>query len=135
VAISCCIYGSLALLALYPLRHVGARYLVGIGLALSLAGGTLGIANAMGLGAAVPAAALQEGGATARAAHTTPTAAQEQAIDAAVALRDRGTAGDTQGGDGRSSGYLASEPDNAKGEADFVALVFRTGWVFEILAS
>ena len=30
-------------------------------------------------------------------------------------------------------GYLASEPDNAKGEADFVALVFRTGWVFEVL--
>jgi hypothetical protein len=30
-------------------------------------------------------------------------------------------------------GYLASEPDNAKGEADFIALVFRTGWVFEVL--
>ena len=30
-------------------------------------------------------------------------------------------------------GYLASEPDNPKGEADFVALVFRTGWVFEVL--
>src|ERR1700693_5189057 len=30
-------------------------------------------------------------------------------------------------------GYLASEPDNAKGEADFVGLVFRTGWVFEVL--
>ena len=30
-------------------------------------------------------------------------------------------------------GYLASEPDNAKGEADFGALVFRTGWVFEVL--
>src|SRR3984893_8025793 len=30
-------------------------------------------------------------------------------------------------------GYLASEPDNAKGESDFVALVFRTGWVFEVL--
>ena len=31
-------YGSLALLALYPLRDIGARYLIGIGLALSLAG-------------------------------------------------------------------------------------------------
>src|ERR1700722_7540736 len=30
-------------------------------------------------------------------------------------------------------GYLASEPENAKGEADFVALVFRRGWIFEIL--
>jgi uncharacterized protein len=100
-------YGSLALLALYPLRHVGARFLVGIGLALSLAGGTLGIANAMDLGAALPAAALQEGAAMARASHTTPTAAQEQAIDAAGRFADRGTAGDTQGGDGRSSGLLS----------------------------
>src|SRR5260370_31966724 len=44
-------YERLALRALYPLRDVGARYLIGIGLALSLAGGTLGIANAMDLGA------------------------------------------------------------------------------------
>src|SRR5258708_3644411 len=30
-------------------------------------------------------------------------------------------------------GYLISEPENAKGEADFVSLVFRSGWCFEIL--
>ena len=126
-------YGSLALLALYPLRDVGARYLIGIGLALSLAGGTLGIANAMDLGAALPAAALQEGAATARASHTAPTAAQERAIDAAVALRTEELQAIPKAVTAGRRGYLASEPDNAKGEADFVVLVFRTGWVFEVL--
>ena len=126
-------YGSLALLALYPLRDIGARYLIGIGLALSLAGGTLGIANAMDLGAALPAAALQEAAATAHASHTAPTEAQEQAIHAAVALRTEELQAIPKAVTAGRRGYLASEPDNAKGEVDFVALVFRTGWVFEVL--
>ncbi|HYZ73217.1 MAG TPA: DUF418 domain-containing protein, partial [Chthoniobacterales bacterium] len=126
-------YGSLALLALYPLRDIGARYLIGIGLALSLAGGTLGIANAMDLRAALPAAALQEAAAAARASHTAPTAAQEQAVEAAVALRTQELQAIPKAVTAGRQGYLASEPDNAKEEADFVALVFRTGWVFEVL--
>src|ERR1700750_2868715 len=50
-------YGGIALLFLYPIRRVTARWLVSIGLLLSLAGGTLGIANAMGVITALPAAA------------------------------------------------------------------------------
>jgi hypothetical protein len=75
----------------------------------------------VGLGSALPAAALQEGAATARASHTTPTAAQEQAIDAAVALRTEELQAIPKAVTAGRRGYLASEPDNANGEADFVA--------------
>lgn len=126
-------YGSLALLALYPLRHAGAKYLIPIGLAISLVGGTLGIANAMNLRAFLPNAALQQGAASAEGSHTVPTIAQQQAVDAAVALRKRELQALPQSVEAGRRGYIATEKDNAKGEADFVALVFLSGWVFEIL--
>jgi len=125
-------YGSLALLLLYPLRRVAAPKLVGIGLALSLAGGTLGIANAMGVVTALPAAALQESALTAQKEHRPLTLQQQKAIEATAATRQeelRELSKEIEVGRG---GYLKSEPENAKGEADFVALVFRSGWVFEI---
>jgi uncharacterized protein len=126
-------YGSLALLALYPLRHVGEKYLIPIGLAISLVGGTLGIANAMNLRVFLPNAALQQGAASAQGSHTVPTTAQQQAVDAAAALRKRELQALPQSVEAGRRGYIATEKDNAKGEADFVALVFRSGWVFEIL--
>jgi uncharacterized protein len=126
-------YGSLALLFLYPLRRIAAPRLVGIGLALSLAGGTVGIANAMGVVTALPAAVLQEGALAAREEHRPLTPQQQKAVEAAVATRqDELHELSKEVVIGRS-GYLKSESENARGEADFVALVFRTGWVFEIV--
>jgi len=126
-------YGSLALLALYPLRHVGAKYLIPIGIAISLVGGTLGIASAMNLGPSLRDAALQQGAAAAQASHTIPATAQRQAVDAAIALRKREIQALPESVEAGRRGYIATEKDNAKGEADFVVLVFRSGWVFEIL--
>ncbi len=79
--------GSFALLALYPLRNVRANRLVTIGLAMSLAGGTLGISNGMGLSTAWHSAALQEQAAKARAEHKELSTRQQTVVDAAVALR------------------------------------------------
>ncbi|HEY1930078.1 MAG TPA: DUF418 domain-containing protein [Caulobacteraceae bacterium] len=126
-------YGSLALLALYPLRHVGAKRLVGIGIAISLLGGTLGIANAFDLGSALPAAALQEGAYAAQLRHQAPTPEQAKAVAAADATRKAELAALPKAvADGRVS-YLQSQPENAKGDVDFINLVFTKGWVFEIL--
>jgi uncharacterized protein len=125
-------YGVLALLLLYPLRRVGAQYLVAIGLALSLAGGTLGIANAMGVGTALPAAALQEAALEARESHRAPTPQQQQAVEAAATLRKNELSALPEQIAKARAGYLTSEPENAQSEAEFAALLFRSGWVFEI---
>jgi uncharacterized protein len=126
-------YGSLALLALYPLRHVAGKHLVRVGIAISLIGGTLGLSNALDLGAAFPSAILQMDAAAANASHIALSARQKQAVDAATALRTKELQAIPDEVKAGRSGYLASEPENAKGEADFVALVFRRGWIFEIL--
>src|SRR5260370_40100145 len=126
-------YGSFSLLALYPLRNVRANRLVTIGLALSLAGGTLGISNGMGLSTAWHSAALQEQAAKARAEHKALSAEQQTVVDSAVALRREEIQSISETVTVGRRGYLISEPANAKGEADFVSLVFRSGWCFEIL--
>jgi uncharacterized protein len=54
-------YGMFSLLTLYPLTNVKPKRLIGIGLAISLLGGTLGVSNAMGMFGAMRSAALQEG--------------------------------------------------------------------------
>jgi hypothetical protein len=54
---------------------------------MSLAGGTLGISNAMGLSTAWHSAALQEQAAKARAEHKALNAEQQTVVDSAVALR------------------------------------------------
>lgn len=126
-------YSSLALLSLYPLRHVQGKRLVWIGLAISLCGGTLGIANAMNLQIALPSAALQEGAAAARAQHKQPTEAQEKAVAAAANQRSEELKEFTQKVAIVRGGYLASEPDNARDHTAFVTLIVSSGWVLEVL--
>jgi uncharacterized protein len=128
-------YGSLALLALYPLRKVTANRLITIGLGMSLVGGTLGISNAMDLPSALRSAALQESAADARAEFKALSAEQQSAIDSAIALRKKELQSVSEVVAVGRGGYLISEPENAKGEAEFVSLVFRSGWIFEVLGT
>lgn len=126
-------YASLALLALYPLRKVRAKRLIVVGLAMSLAGGTLGISNALGLFGSWRSATLQESAAKARDEHKALTVEQQRAVDAAAALRRQELQSVSEAVSLGRSGYLASEPENAKSEVDFISLVFRSGWILEIL--
>jgi uncharacterized protein len=126
------IYGLLALLTLYPLRHVAGKYLIYTGLVLSLAGGTLGISNAMGLGSALKHAMLQESARTAQLQGQKLTTDQVAAVQEAAATRNEELARLPKAvADGRRS-YLQSEPDNASGDAAFIGVLFTTGWVFEV---
>jgi len=126
-------YGSLALLALYPLPRVSANRLITIGLGMSLLGGTLGISNAMGLPGMLRSAALQESAADARGEHKALSVEQQSAIDSATALREKELKSISEAIAVGRGGYMISEPANAKGEAEFISLAFRSGWVFEIL--
>ena len=126
-------YGSLALLALYPIRKVSANRLITIGLTISLVGGTLGISNAMNLPGALRSAALQESAADLRADHKALSAEQQSAINSAIALRQKELQSVSEAAAAGRGGYLVSEPENARGEAEFVSLVFRSGWVCEVL--
>jgi uncharacterized protein len=126
-------YGVIALLTLYPLRHVKASRLIFVGFAIALLGGTLGIGNAMGISTAMHSAALQEGARATVLRHQAPTLEQQQAVDAAQEGRNKDLAALQESVSVERAGYLKSEPENAKGFAEFNFLVVRTGWIFEVV--
>jgi uncharacterized protein len=124
-------YASVALLALYPLRHLTGRWLVGIGLALALVGGTFGVANAMELPTAWSAAQLEEEAQDALAKGERPTKTQAKALASARAERhdqiDR-----MKSAPAPSPGsYINSIP--AAAYRAFVAAIFTSGWILETL--
>jgi len=126
-------YGVVALLTLYPLRHVKASRLMFAGFAIALLGGTLGIGNAMGMSTALHSAALQEGAKASVLQHRTPTLEQQQAVKAAQEGREKDLAALQETVSVERASYLKSEPENAKGFAEFNCLVFTTGWIFEVV--
>lgn len=128
-------YSSVALLTLYPLRRVSAKKLIGFGFAISLLGGTLGVANFSGLFSNFHAERLQEAAYTAQLHHQAPTEEELKAIaDAAATRKEHFDELPKEIAEGRGS-YLQSEPGNASGYAGFVALLFKSGWILEVLGA
>lgn len=126
-------YSSLALLALYPLRHVTATRLIVVGLALALTAGTFGRGNALGVWSALPAATLQEGAVEALRSHREPTPQQQQAIAAAAVARDKALQAYAAEIAVARSGYLKSEPQNARDEAKSISNFYYTGRMLDVL--
>jgi uncharacterized protein len=124
-------YASVALLALYPLRHLTGRWLVGSGLALALVGGTFGVGNAMDVPTAWSAAQLEEAAQDALARGDRPTQAQADALASARAERrdqiDRLKAAPVP----PAGSYINSIP--AAAYRSFVAAIFTSGWILETL--
>ncbi len=126
-------YSLLALLVLYPLRHVRGRPLAAAGFVISLLGGTLGIGNAYDIRTAWPAAILQQQAAAAEAAHRPLSPAERSAATAAVAQRQKEIRDFHDNIASERMGYLHSEPGNAAGDLGAMNLTIPSGWVFEVL--
>ena len=126
-------YSSMALLFLYPLRHVAARKLVCVGLATVLIGGTYGIANAVGGWQALPASALQEQARATTLAGGTPTAAEQAAVREAAQTRAEALATIPRRTAAARQPFAETFQENVAGESSFIGLVFKSGWILEII--
>jgi uncharacterized protein len=126
-------YGSLSLLFLFPLRHVPARKLIGVGLVIALVGGTLGIANFSFEPSALRDSRLQEGALAAVHAGVTLTGEQKAALESAAVREAKGRAAVAERVALAHRGYLAVLAGQANGFADFSYQLLRTGWVAEIV--
>jgi uncharacterized protein len=121
-------YSSLALLALYPFRHLASRTLVGIGIVIALAGVTFGTANLSGSSAGWDTSLLEEASQDAIARGALPTPPQASALRAAHAERQMQI---TKASSSEREGY--SIGDNAAAYVAFVTAIFTSGWFFETL--
>ena len=126
-------YSLLALLVLYPLRHVQGRRLAAAGFVIALLGGTLGIGNAYDIRTAWPAAILQQQAAAAEAAHRPLSPAERGAAEAAVMQRQKEIHDFHDNIASQRVSYLQSEPGNAAGDLGFMNLIIPSGWVFEVV--
>jgi uncharacterized protein len=125
-------YGLSALLLLYPLRHVAAKKLIGVGLAIALIGGTLGIANFSYEPAALHDSELQEQAVAAVKAGATLTTGQKAALASASAREAKARAAVAERVALAHQGYWAVLPVQANGFAEFTYQFLRTGWMAEI---
>lgn len=128
-------YGLCALIFLYPLRHVRARWLVVAGLALSLVGGTLGIVRFIDAPTILHADALQVAGRAAERAGQTPTSEQQDAIAAAEKDLQEAPAKIAEAVKQGRENYLQAIPRNAASFISFVSALFGSGWVLEVVGS
>lgn len=124
-------YATVALLALYPLRHVAGKWLVGIGLAVALIGGTFGVWNTMGVPTAWPVAQLEEKAHDAIAKGERATKAQAEALAGAQAERRDQIARMQAAPAPGARTYVASIP--AAAYHGFVTMIFGSGWILETL--
>jgi uncharacterized protein len=126
-------YSLVALLLLYPLRHVQGRRLATVGFAIALLGGTLGIGNAFHIQTAWPTAFLQQRAVAAEAAHRPLSSAERDVTKAAVTLRQKEIQDFHNNIASERVSYLRSEPGNAAGDLGFMNVVIPSGWVFEVM--
>ena len=126
-------YAIIALLFLYPLRHIAAKYLIVVGLVISFTATTVSRLVLVDPAKVMHIAALQEGASVARSEHRPLTQPQLDAANAAVAA-DRKTLqlSSTENVEGRR-GYFRTEPGNARSQVEFYTLLFTSGLIFEVV--
>ena len=126
-------YAIIALLFLYPLRHLAAKPLIIAGLVISFTATTTSRFVLHDPAKVMHLAALQEEAAVAQTEHRPLTEPQRAAVDAAAAAnREAIQLFSTQGVQGRR-GYLQTEAENARDHFGFYTLLFRSGLIFEVV--
>lgn len=131
-------YALLALVVMYPLRRVGARTLVTIGLIVGIGGGSVGLYRMTNAGAVFEAERLEQLAQQAHAATRAhrPLTGEQRAALAAEAKRQAEAANapaSVVGESGRS--YLQSIGPRAASFFEFIRGVFGSGWILEVVGS
>jgi uncharacterized protein len=128
-------YALIALLFMFPLRHVAAKRLIVVGLAIGILGGTLGVVRAMDVPQVLRAEQLRADGAAALAAHKPLSPEQRTAIDdEAKAKATEPAAIQNNVAQGRAP-YFQSITSRTTGYIEFVFMLFRSGWILEVTGS
>lgn len=126
-------YAVIALLFLYPLRHLTARYLIVVGLVISFTATTVSRLVLVNPAEVMHTAALQEAASMASSKHRPLTEPQREATNAAVAAeRKRLELASVESVEGRR-GYFETEPGNAHDQLQFYTLLFTSGLIFEVV--
>ncbi|MGC1305404.1 MAG: DUF418 domain-containing protein [Caulobacteraceae bacterium] len=129
------IYGLSGLLFLYPFRHVKPSRLIGLGVALWLVVGTFGLSNFLHAPQVLRDGELAAAAAAAHEAGRTPTKAQQGALDAALDAKKKEPAQIAQAVQEGRQGYIQGLSQRAAGDIDFVTVIFRSGFVFEVVGA
>lgn len=128
-------YASVALLMMLPLRKLGARTLIILGLSIGIVGGTIGLVGETHMSEVFAAADLQAQGRAALATGHTPSAAQRKALaDAAAAQKQSGAALAESIREGQMP-YLSGLLPRAEGYLEFVLTIFTSGDFLEVAGS
>lgn len=128
-------YALVALLFLYPLRHLAARPLIILGLSIGILGGTFGIARAVHAPEVLAAERLRAEGKAALAAHRAPSPEQRAALDVDARERARLPAKTAESiREGRLP-YIQSIAPRADTYLDSLIGYFRTGMFLEVAGS
>jgi uncharacterized protein len=125
-------YSVNALLFLYPLRHVKAKFLIGVGLTIALLGGTLGAANTIYDPSTFRRGQLEEQATAAIHAGKTPTAEQKAALVAAGAQQAEDKAQIAEQVAIAHKGFWGYLPVNATSYVEFALGLVSHGWMAEV---
>lgn len=128
-------YSLVALLFMFPFRHVDARRLILLGLVIGLVGGTLGSVRFFGVPGVLEQEHLRQQGQTALEAHLVPSPAQKAALDATVQDPEKMAREAAAEVSDAKLPYLKAVAGQAEGYASFVSWVFRSGIIFEVMGS
>jgi uncharacterized protein len=128
-------YALVALLFMFPLRHVRARRLILLGTAVALVGGTIGVARFMEVPEVLAQEQLRTDGQLALNAHRVPTSAQSAALEAARNEPQTVASHIAASVAARRLPYLRSIAPRAERYYNFVSALFRSGWILEILGT
>jgi uncharacterized protein len=128
-------YASVALLFLFPLRHVAAKWLIALGLTIGILGGSIGVAQITSAQEVLAAEGLRDDGMAALARGLTPSREQKAALNAEAKSKSEAQAEiDKHVKEGRLP-YLQSIAPRTDTFLTTLAAVFRTGYVLEIAGS
>jgi len=125
-------YSAMALIFLYPLRRLGARMLLMLGLILWLVGGTFGSTRAFDVTATLRTESQLN---AAKAAGTSATLAQRALLEDASKRQQAGAAAIQETLRTRRLGFLAGWPTRVTTEVVILKLKFPSFWFLEWLGA
>jgi uncharacterized protein len=128
-------YALIALLVVFPFRKLSAKRLIVIGLLIGILGGTAGVARMMDIPQTLRAERLRDEGLAALASGRAPSPEQRAAIEA-EGKAEAASPGSIQQSiiQGRLP-YLESISPRTSGYIGFVAMLFSSGWILEVVGS
>lgn len=128
-------YAIVALLFMFPLRHVAAKRLIILGLTIGIVGGTFGVSRMMDAQEVLAADHLRDQGMAAIARGSIPSPEQKAALDAEAKEQAEAPKAIARRIERSRLPYFQTIEPRTNGYLNFVTALFRKGWILEIIGS